>query len=54
MADFWSIAIGLLGFVSLTALVAEYTDRRDHARYRRRQQDRVKGGGFIDHYGERN
>jgi len=54
MADFWSIVVGIVG----TAIICgglygliEIADARQHARYRRAQQDRVKGRGFIDHYG---
>lgn len=54
MADdfnFWAIVIGVFGAFSLFAVAAELNDRRQHARYRRAQQDRVKARGVIDHFG---
>jgi len=54
MADFWSIVIGIVGTAVVlggTYGLIEFADARQHARYRRAQRDRVKGRGFIDHYG---
>jgi len=52
--DFWAMLIGICatGIVSggIYGLI-ELSDARQHARYRRAQQDRVKARGFIDHYG---
>ena len=52
--DFWAMLIG----ICVTAAVSdalywmiELPQARQHARYRRAQEDGVKGRGFIDHYG---
>ena len=50
MEDFWCIAI-VLGISTLLAVgwyfTIELPQIRQHARYRRAQQDRVKARGFI-------
>jgi hypothetical protein len=53
--DFWCILFGIVS----TAIVLggiygfiELADARQHARYRRAQQDRVKGRGFIHGEGQ--
>ena len=54
MADFWSIVVGIVGTAVVlggTYGLVELADARQHARYRRAQQDRVKGRGLVDHFG---
>ena len=54
MADFWSLVIGIVGMAVVCIIVLaciEIADARQHARYRRAQQDRVKGRGLVDHFG---
>ena len=49
MADFWSLVIGIVGMAIVCIIVLgciEIADARQHARYRRAQQDRVKARGF--------
>lgn len=54
MADFWCILFGI-GFTATVSiaiyLIVERPQIRQHARYRRAQQDRVKGRGFIHEKG---
>ena len=54
MADFWSIVVGIVGTATILGGIyglVEIADARQHARYRRAQQNRVKSGRFIGHYG---
>jgi len=57
MADdfnFWAIVIGVFGAAFVLGGVyglIEIADARQNARYHRAQRDRIKGRGFIDHYG---
>lgn len=54
MADFWSLAIGIVGMAVVCIIVLgciEIADARQHARCRRAQQDRVSRGVSRFHSG---
>jgi len=55
--DFWAMLIGIIGTATLLGglyLLIELRELRQHARYRRAQQDRVNRRSGVFHNGEAN